>query len=97
MLTNKFARQIFEPEFAKLHPDCERERDILTDGCFGSGTERCYAAGRRLSPTQEDNFSLNSVEAFNESDFLRIFCNNKCSRSNHWRHPALLGMLKHYC
>ncbi len=66
MLTNKFARQIFEPEFANPILIAKGKDKVTTDALVQElrGVMRQI---RKLSPTQEDNFSLNSVEAFSKA------------------------------
>jgi len=66
MLNNKFAKQLFDPE--KANPI------LIVKGKEGVTTEalRQELRGvmrqiRRLPPTQEDNFSLNTVEAFSKA------------------------------
>lgn len=66
MLPYEFCRQLFEEKnanpilIAKGKPDVTT--DALTDELKG-----IMRQVRRLSPTQEDNFSLNSVEAFSKA------------------------------
>ncbi len=66
MINNKFARSLFDPEAANPILIVKGKPDITTDALYQElrGIMRQI---RRLSPTQEDNFSLNSVEAFSKA------------------------------
>jgi putative ABC transport system permease protein len=66
MLTNKFARQLFDPKFSNPILIAKGKPEVSTHALMQElkGVMRQI---RRLSPTQEDNFSLNSVEAFSKS------------------------------
>jgi putative ABC transport system permease protein len=66
MINNKFARQIFDPEFSNPILIVKGKTNITTDALFQElrGIMRQI---RKLSPLQEDNFSLNSVEAFSKA------------------------------
>lgn len=66
MLTNKFSRQIFEPEFSNPILIAKGKSNVSTDALVQE-LRGIMRQVRRLSPTQEDNFSLNSVEAFSKA------------------------------
>lgn len=66
MLSNKFARQLFDPEAANPILIVKGKEGVTTQALMQElkGVMRQI---RRLSPLQEDNFSLNSVEAFSKA------------------------------
>lgn len=66
MLSNKFARQLFDPEAANPILIVKGKEGVSTQALMQElkGVMRQI---RRLSPLQEDNFSLNSVEAFSKA------------------------------
>ncbi len=66
MLTNKFARQIFDPEKSNPIVIAKGIPSTTTDA-YMQELRGIMRQIRRLSPTQEDNFSLNSVEAFSKA------------------------------
>lgn len=66
MINNKFAKQLFDPNFANPILIAKGRTDITTDG-YMQELRGIMRQIRRLSPTQEDNFSLNSVEAFSKA------------------------------
>ena len=66
MLNNKFAKQLFDPEYSNPILIAKGRPDITTDA-YMQELRGVMRQIRRLSPTQEDNFSLNSVEAFSKA------------------------------
>jgi len=66
MLNNKFAKQLFDPEYSNPILIAKGRADITTDA-YMQELRGIMRQVRRLSPTQEDNFSLNSVEAFSKA------------------------------
>ncbi len=66
MITNKFARQIFDPEFSNPILIVKGKANITTNA-LSQELRGIMRQIRRLSPLQEDNFSLNSVEAFSKA------------------------------
>ncbi len=66
MITNKFAAGIFDPEAANPILIVKGKPSITTDALYQE-LKGIMRQIRRLSPTQEDNFSLNSVEAFSKA------------------------------
>ncbi len=66
MLNNKFAKQLFDPESSNPILIAKGRADITTDA-YMQELRGIMRQVRRLSPTQEDNFSLNSVEAFSKA------------------------------
>ncbi len=66
MLNNKFARQIFEPEFSNPILIAKGKEGVSTEALLQE-LKGIMRQIRRISPTQEDNFSLNSVEAFSKA------------------------------
>jgi putative ABC transport system permease protein len=66
MLNNKFARSLFDPEAANPILIVKGKPNITTDALYQE-LKGIMRQIRRLSPTQEDNFSLNSVEAFSKA------------------------------
>lgn len=66
MLPYKFARQIISEEFS--NPVLiAKGKDKVTPTQLSVELQGAMRQIRRLSPTQEDNFSLNSVEAFSKA------------------------------
>jgi putative ABC transport system permease protein len=66
MLPYKFCKQIIEEDFS--NPVLiAKGKDKVTTKAFTDELEGIMRQIRRLSPTQEDNFSLNSVEAFSQA------------------------------
>jgi len=66
MLPYKFARQIISEEFS--NPVLiAKGKDKVTPTQLSVELQGAMRQIRRLSPTQEDNFSLNSVEAFSQA------------------------------
>ena len=66
MLTNNFAKQLFDPEMANPILIAKGDPTITTEA-YLQELRGIMRQVRRLSPTQEDNFSLNSVEAFSKA------------------------------
>ncbi len=66
MLTNKYAKQLFDPEFANPILIVKGKEGVSTDA-LTQDLRGIMRQVRKLSPTQEDNFSLNSVEAFSKA------------------------------
>ena len=66
MINNKFAKQLFDPSFSNPILIAKGRADITTEG-YMQELRGIMRQIRRLSPTQEDNFSLNSVEAFSKA------------------------------
>ncbi len=66
MINNKFAKQLYDPNFANPILIAKGRADITTEG-YMQELRGIMRQIRRLSPTQEDNFSLNSVEAFSKA------------------------------
>ena len=66
MINNKFARQLFDPETSNPILIVKGKTDVTTNALMQElrGIMRQI---RKLSPLQEDNFSLNSVEAFSKA------------------------------
>ena len=66
MLPYKFCKQIIQDNFA--NPVLiATGKDNVTSAALTDELEGIMRQIRRLSPTQEDNFSLNSVEAFSQA------------------------------
>jgi putative ABC transport system permease protein len=66
MLPYKFCKQIFEEKWS--NPILiAKGREGVTTAALMDELEGIMRQVRRLSPTQEDNFSLNSVEAFSKA------------------------------
>ncbi len=66
MITNKFARQLFDPEQSNPILIVKGKENVTTDA-ISQELRGIMRQIRRLSPLQEDNFSLNSVEAFSKA------------------------------
>ena len=66
MLPYKFCRQIFEEKNTNPILIAKGKKDVSTDALYQE-LRGIMRQVRRLSPTQEDNFSLNSVEAFSKA------------------------------
>jgi putative ABC transport system permease protein len=66
MINNKYATQLFDPEISNPILIVKGKQDVTTTALYQElrGIMRQI---RRLSPLQEDNFSLNSVEAFSKA------------------------------
>lgn len=66
MMSNKFARQLYDPNAANPILIVKGKEGVTTQALMQElkGVMRQI---RRLSPLQEDNFSLNSVEAFSKA------------------------------
>ena len=71
MINNKFAKQLFDPEFSNPILIVKGKADVTTNA-LSQELRGVMRQIRRLSPLQEDNFSLNTVEAFSKatSDFF---------------------------
>lgn len=66
MLTHKFCKQIIEEDFS--NPVLiVKGKDGVTTKAISDELEGIMRQIRRLAPRQEDNFSLNSVEAFSQA------------------------------
>lgn len=65
MLPYKFCKQIFDETFSNPVIIVKGKKDVTTKA-LNDELEGIMRQIRRLSPMQEDNFSLNSVEAFSE-------------------------------
>lgn len=66
MINNKFARQLFDPEMSNPILIVKGKTNITTDA-LRQDLRGVMRQIRRLSPLQEDNFSLNTVEAFSKA------------------------------
>ncbi|MCP9750930.1 ABC transporter permease [Ferruginibacter sp. HRS2-29] len=66
MLPYKFCRQVFQEDNSNPILIAKGKKGVSTDA-LSSELKGIMRQVRRLSPTQEDNFSLNSVEAFSNS------------------------------
>ncbi|MEO5890483.1 MAG: ABC transporter permease [Ferruginibacter sp.] len=66
MLTYKFSKQIISEDYANPVLIAKGKDKVTTDALMNE-LEGIMRQIRRLSPTQEDNFSLNSVEAFSKA------------------------------
>jgi putative ABC transport system permease protein len=66
MLPYKFCKQIIDDKYANPVLIAKGKKDVTT-AAFSDELEGIMRQVRRLSPTQEDNFSLNSVEAFSKA------------------------------
>ena len=66
MINNKFAKQIFDPEVSNPILIVKGKENVTTDA-LSQELRGVMRQIRRLSPLQEDNFSLNSVEAFSKA------------------------------
>jgi putative ABC transport system permease protein len=66
MLPYKFCRTFFEEKNANPILIVKGKKDVSTDALYQE-LRGIMRQVRRLSPTQEDNFSLNSVEAFSKA------------------------------
>lgn len=71
MINNKFAKQLFDPEFSNPILIVKGKTNVTTNA-LSQELRGVMRQIRRLSPLQEDNFSLNTVEAFSKatSDFF---------------------------
>jgi putative ABC transport system permease protein len=66
MLNNKYARGLFDPEMANPILIVKGAENTTTDA-LSQELRGVMRQIRKLSPLQEDNFSLNSVEAFSKA------------------------------
>ena len=66
MLTHKFCKQIIEEDYSNP-VIIVKGKDGVTTKALSDELEGIMRQIRRLAPTQEDNFSLNSVEAFSQA------------------------------
>ncbi|MBL0146264.1 MAG: ABC transporter permease [Chitinophagaceae bacterium] len=66
MLPYRFCKQIFEEEFSNPIIIAKGKENITTSALMDE-LKGIMRQVRKLSPTQEDNFSLNSVEAFSQA------------------------------
>ena len=66
MINNKFARQLFDPETSNPILIVKGKTDVTTNA-LSQELRGIMRQIRKLSPLQEDNFSLNSVEAFSKA------------------------------
>lgn len=66
MLPYKFCKQIFEEEYSNPILIAKGKEGVLTSA-LSDELQGIMRQIRKLSPTQEDNFSLNSVEAFSKA------------------------------
>jgi len=66
MLNNKYARSLFDPEMANPILIVKGAENTTTDA-LSQELRGVMRQIRKLSPLQEDNFSLNSVEAFSKA------------------------------
>jgi len=66
MLNNKYARGLFDPEMANPILIVKGSENTTTDA-LSQELRGVMRQIRKLSPLQEDNFSLNSVEAFSKA------------------------------
>lgn len=66
MLTNKMARQLFDPKSSNPILIAKGKPNITTDA-LSQDLRGVMRQIRRLGPLQEDNFALNSVEAFSKA------------------------------
>jgi putative ABC transport system permease protein len=66
MLPYKFCKQLFQVEYSNPILIAKGKEGVLT-AALSDELEGIMRQIRKLSPTQEDNFSLNSVEAFSKA------------------------------
>ena len=66
MINNKFARQLFDPKISNPILIVKGKTDVTTNA-LSQELRGIMRQIRKLSPLQEDNFSLNSVEAFSKA------------------------------
>ena len=66
MINNKFARQLFDPEISNPILIVKGKTNVTTNA-LSQELRGIMRQIRKLSPLQEDNFSLNSVEAFSKA------------------------------
>ncbi len=66
MLPYKFCKQLFQEEYSNPILIAKGKEGVTTDD-LSNELKGIMRQIRRLSPTQEDNFSLNSVEAFSKA------------------------------
>ena len=66
MLPYNYCKQIFKPENSNPVIIVKGKKNVSTDALYQE-LRGIMRQVRRLSPTEEDNFSLNSVEAFSKS------------------------------
>lgn len=66
MINNKYAKQLFDPEQSNPILIVKGKPDVTTDA-LTQELRGIMRQIRKLSPLQEDNFSLNTVEAFSKA------------------------------
>jgi putative ABC transport system permease protein len=66
MLNNKFSKQLFDPTLANPILIVKGKEKVTTDA-LSQELKGVMRQIRKLSPLQEDNFTLNSVEAFSKA------------------------------
>lgn len=66
MMSYEFLKTIYDPQFSNPILIAKGKEDVSTDALMDE-LEGIMRQVRKLSPTQEDNFSLNSVEAFSKA------------------------------
>lgn len=66
MMSYEFLKTVYDPEFSNPILIAKGKEDVSTDALMDE-LEGIMRQVRKLSPTQEDNFSLNSVEAFSKA------------------------------
>jgi putative ABC transport system permease protein len=66
MIPNNFSKQLFEEKWANPILIAKGKEGVAT-AAFMDELKGIMRQIRRLSPTQDDNFSLNSVEAFSKA------------------------------
>jgi len=66
MLPYQFCRQVFNEDFTNPVLIVKGKQNVSTDALYQE-LRGIMRQVRRLSPTEEDNFSLNSVEAFSKA------------------------------
>jgi putative ABC transport system permease protein len=66
MLSYEFLKTIYDPAYSNPILIAKGKEDVTTDALMDE-LEGIMRQVRKLSPTQEDNFSLNSVEAFSKA------------------------------
>jgi len=89
MLPYKFCKQIFEENWS--NPVLiAKGKEGVTPAALMNELKGIMRQIRRLAPTQEDNFSLNSVEAFSKA-ISDSFVIHKYSRCCNWRYQPYCG------
>jgi putative ABC transport system permease protein len=66
MINNKYAKQLFDPQFSNPILIVKGKSNVTTNA-LSQELRGVMRQIRRLSPLQEDNFSLNTVEAFSKA------------------------------